>query len=98
MKYTIILEEPAQRSIEETFLWGVSNWGLEAAQNWYEEVFAQITTLSTLPERHPIAPDMQRFSEEIRHMVFQRYRILFTVRGDVVHVLYFRGAFKGKRK
>jgi plasmid stabilization system protein ParE len=98
MSYTVVIEEPAQRSIEETFLWGVEQWGLEMAQNWYDEVFATIATLSTLPDRHALAPDMKKVPEKIRHMIFQRYRILFTVRGELVHVLYFRGAFKGKRQ
>lgn len=95
--YQVIVEEPARQDIETSYYWGCEKWGVPKAQKWYGEVIASIATLATLPERHPIAPETQdEFQEEIRQMIFQRYRVLFTIRGNTVHVLHFRGAYREK--
>ena len=95
--YQIVVEEPARQDMENSYSWGCEKWGIAQAQKWYEGVIAEIATLSTFPERHPIAPETHdEFQEEIRQMLFQRYRVLFTIRGDAVHVLHFRGAYRGK--
>jgi len=48
-----------------------------------------------MPSRNPIAPENEEFDETIRHMVSERYRVLFTIRTGSVHVLHVRGPFKG---
>lgn len=95
-KYQIILETTALQEIELSYVWGREQWGADQARRWYQILKETIRSLSTLPERHPIAPEFEReeLGDQIRQMVFQRYRILFTVRENKVHVLHVRGAYK----
>ena len=44
----------------------------------------------------PLAPEDDEFSAEIRQMIVGRYRILFTIRKQKVHVLHIRGAYPAK--
>lgn len=97
-KYKIKLETSVLQDIEQSYVWGCKQWGVEQAQKWYRSAKETIRNLAVFPERLPIAPeakDTTEFQEEIRQMVFQRYRILFTVKGNTVHVLHLRGAYKG---
>lgn len=97
-KYRIILETTALQDIELSYVWGREQWGAEQAKKWYGILKAAIRTLSTLPERHPIAPELEReeLGDQVRQMVFQRYRILFTIKENTVHVLHVRGSYSGE--
>lgn len=79
MKYRVILEAPAMKDIEAIFLWGVEAWGAQRARRWYEGVSEAIGALAAFPKSHPVAPDTGSFSQEIRQMMFQRYRVLSGV-------------------
>lgn len=97
-KYKIKLEISVLQDIERSYVWGCKQWGVEQAKKWYRSTKETIRNLAVFPERHPVAPETEgktEFQEEIRQMVFQRYRILFTIKGNTVHVLHVRGAFKG---
>ncbi|HVS70388.1 MAG TPA: type II toxin-antitoxin system RelE/ParE family toxin [Phycisphaerae bacterium] len=47
-------------------------------------------TLADFPKRHPVAPESAHESTEIRQIVVLRYRVLFRIIGDTVHVLRVR--------
>ena len=97
-KYKIKLESSVLQDIELSYVWGRDQWGIEQAKKWYRSTKEAIRSLAVFPERHHITPDTQEkaeFQEEIRQMIFQRYRILFTIKENTVHVLHLRGAFKG---
>jgi hypothetical protein len=53
-----------------------------------------IASLANSPERRAFAPETDRSPFEVRQLLDGRrphaYRILFTIRGDVVHVLHIR--------
>jgi len=55
-----------------------------------------IASLSSLPERCPLAPENARFPFEVRQLLYGRkphvYRILFTIEGDAVKILHIRHA------
>lgn len=97
-KYKVKLETTALRDIELSYVWGCEQWGVEKAKTWYRAIKGAIRTLATIPERHSIASELEQeeLGDEVRKMVFQRYRILFTVKQDTVHVLHVRGAHKGE--
>jgi len=44
------------------------------------------------PGGFPLAPENDDFPEEIRQMILDRYRVLFTIRKHKVHLLHVRGA------
>ena len=53
-----------------------------------------IGSLADNPQRNSLAPEDEYFREEIRNLLYGKrknvYRVIFTVRGDTVHVLHFR--------
>ena len=71
-----------------------------AAVRWYNGLLKAIRSLAESPGRCSLAPEDERFPEEIRNLLYGKrttaYRIIFTIRGDTVHVLHFRrGAREG---
>ena len=69
------------------------------ATKWFNGLAAAICSLEDFPERCPLAEESKAFEVEIRQLVYGKrvgaYRILFTIVGDVVHVLHVR---HGRRK
>lgn len=65
-----------------------------AGLRWFMAMDKAITSLANFPERCPLAPETSRFPFEVRQLLYGKrphtYRILFTVRGDTVHVLHIR--------
>jgi plasmid stabilization system protein ParE len=93
-KYAVIFEEPAQANIRESYEWGCRAWGKSQAQKWVRELRTEILKqLATIPAGFPLAPENEKFDEEIRQMIVGRYRVLFTIHGKKVHILHVRGAY-----
>ena len=67
-----------------------------AAVRWYNQLLEVIFALDILPERCPFAPESKFLNAEIREAFHGRrqhkYRILFTVTENKVHVLHVRHA------
>jgi hypothetical protein len=51
--------------------------------------------LRQFPESSPIAPESEDLGRELRQFVIDRYRVIFIVQGDIVTVLFVRGAYLG---
>lgn len=93
MKYKVVIELSAENDIDQSYVWGCNEWGTAKARKWYNSLLKAIKSLAEFPERYPIAPENDEFSEEIRQLVYGRYRVLFTIRGKNVCVLHCRGAY-----
>src|SRR6266700_1471141 len=93
MKYKVMLEPRAGADIEEAYLW-IATRAPDSAIKWFNGIYAAIETLETFPERCPRAPENEFFDEEIRELFYRkrvgRYRILFTIAGQTVHILHVR--------
>lgn len=93
MKCRVVLEERAAEDLESITLW-LAQQSEGAARKWYRQVRDAIESLGESPQRCPLAPENAAFVEEIRHLLHGRkpyvYRILYTVRDNVVHVLHIR--------
>jgi plasmid stabilization system protein ParE len=64
------------------------------AQRWARQLrTAVLDQLGIVPKAFPLAPENDEFSEEIRQMSVGRYRVLYTIKGDRVHVLHVTGAY-----
>jgi len=73
----------------EAYFW--INEELEgAALRWYEGIMKAFRSLEKNPLRCPHAPESAFFEEEIRQLIYGKYRILFTVEGETVFVLRVR--------
>jgi len=93
-RYTVVFEESAQADVRKSYDWGYRFWGKKEAQRWVRELRTTVLRqLSILPKGFPVAPEDDEFSEEIRQMVVDRYRVLFTIRKGKVHVLHIRGPY-----
>jgi plasmid stabilization system protein ParE len=93
MIYRVVIQPPAQADIEATYL-RIAAEAPETAVRWYNGLIDAIESLSLHPRRCALAPENPAFEHEIRHLLYgrtgRRYRVLFTVVDDRVHVLHFR--------
>jgi plasmid stabilization system protein ParE len=91
--WDVIVERPAQRDIAEARLW-LADRNPAAADRWFNSIYVTIGSLEIFPERCPLAPESRSLSAEIREILHGRrqhkYRILFTVSENEVHVLHVR--------
>ena len=97
MTHRVVIQPRAERDIRDAALWVLDrSKSRPTALRWAKSIREKIATLATQPLRAPIDPDSAAFGEEVRVLLHGRkggrYRILFAVRGDVVHVLTVRHA------
>jgi len=93
-RYAVVFEESAQADVRESYNWGCRVWGTREAQQWVRQLRTAVSKqLAVVPKGFPLAPEDGEFSVEIRQMVVDRYRVLFTIKGRKVHVLHVRGSY-----
>lgn len=89
----MIILPSAERDIVDAYEW-LAEQDEKAAARWYNRLLDVIFSLESFPERCPLAPESRFLSADIREIFHGRrqhkYRILFTVTGDNVHVLHVR--------
>jgi len=92
-RWNVIVELPAQQDIAEARAW-IAERNPRAADRWFNSIYDTIGSLELFPERCPLAPESQFLSAEIREIFHGRrqhkYRILFTLSENRVHVLHVR--------
>jgi plasmid stabilization system protein ParE len=92
-KFRVIIEVAARKDIEAHYLY-LKRRSSSAAVRWFNGISDKIQELETLPNLNGIAPESDAFPLTIRHALYgrrpHRYRILFTVVRDRVHVLHVR--------
>lgn len=74
---------------DEAFMW-LYNEAPEAALRWYDGLMDALRSLERSPLRWGLAREKPFFEEEIRQLIYGRYRILFVVKGKTVYVLRVR--------
>lgn len=93
MNYRVVIETRAIRDIDEATGW-IAAQASDAAERWLNAIEAEINTLSRFPERCPRPCEDGLFKHELRQLVFGRrhgrFRVIFTIREDAVHVLHVR--------
>jgi plasmid stabilization system protein ParE len=92
-RWSVIVEEPAQKDIAKAYYW-IAERNAEIADRWFGGLYRTIGSLETFPERAPLAPESKNLKREIREIFHGRrqhkYRILFTISKNEVHVLHVR--------
>ncbi len=84
--------EPTDKALVdagEAYFW-INEQSEGIALRWYEGLLKAFRSLEKNPLRCPLAPESAFFDEEIRQLIYARYRILFTVEGETVFVLRIR--------
>jgi plasmid stabilization system protein ParE len=93
VNYRVVIETRAIRDIDEATGW-IAGQAFDAAERWFNAIEAQINSLARFPERWPRGREDGLFKYELRQLVFGRrhgrYRVIFTIFPDAVHVLHVR--------
>src|SRR5579862_8748310 len=91
----VVVTEQAEREMQAAFDWWVEHRSKRQAGRWYAGLAKAIADLSENPERHGQSRERDRFSYEIRDLLFgigrrPTHRAVFTIRGEEVVVLTVR--------
>ncbi len=93
MIHYVIIQPNAEAALDAACLYRRER-APDAAARWFAGFVEAIYSLESFPERCPLAPENEHFSEEIRQLLYGAgrdvFRILFTIKGDAVHVLHIR--------
>jgi plasmid stabilization system protein ParE len=95
MTYEVFITARAQQEAQANHDWWAKYRSVEQAVRWYERFLKIALTLESNPERHGLAPENDRFSENIRQLNFgigrkPTHRLIYTVRAEKVVVLRVR--------
>ena len=95
MAFRVDVTLKAYRDLSGILRWLLAEHAGEQGLSWYDGLRRAIDTLSEAPTRCPKAPENETSRREIRHLLYGNkphvYRILFTIRKDVVTILHVRG-------
>lgn len=93
MTYRVIIQPTAEAELDAAYR-RIRARAPAAADRWFHGIVEAINTLQDFPARCPLAPENGHFAEEIRQLLYgrrrDRYRILFTIGEESVHVLHIR--------
>jgi plasmid stabilization system protein ParE len=89
MSYHIIVQPAADEELQQAAHW-IAQYSPEKATLWYFDALQAIESLRNFPARCPFAPERKTFKMEIRHRLFDKYRILFVIEDETVYVLRVR--------
>jgi plasmid stabilization system protein ParE len=85
-KYSVIVEERAYNDLRNIFIYIAKDSPLIADQI-YDGLLEQMHSLEEFPQKHQVIIIVH--DHEIRHLVFKkRFRILYTIRNNTVHILH----------
>ncbi|NEQ37381.1 MAG: type II toxin-antitoxin system RelE/ParE family toxin [Okeania sp. SIO3I5] len=89
MIFQVEISPSALSDAENVFLW-IQQQNLQKASEWYNGFVDAILSLETFPNRCTIAPESADVGREIRQLIYNKHRILFVVKEQVVQVLRVR--------
>ncbi|MBP6820407.1 MAG: type II toxin-antitoxin system RelE/ParE family toxin [Acidobacteria bacterium] len=89
MSFNVIVEQEAEEDLKAIAQW-IAQYSPDKAALWYFDATEAIESLENFPARCPFAPESKRFDAEIRHLIFDKHRILFIIDDETVYVLRVR--------
>ncbi len=89
MSYRVLIQPPSARDLEAAYEW-IARHSVERAAAWLEGAFMAIESLNALPRRCPLATENEAFDVEVRQLLYDGFRILFTVEENQVRILHIR--------
>lgn len=87
MKYRVIIQPAVDHNIEAVYDYLWTDAPLYA-ERWLTGIYEAIFSLDQMPRRCTQAADAESWGIEIRQLLYGSHRILFTISGPEVHVLY----------
>ncbi len=88
-RFQVKVDDEAWREAMRAF-WRIREEAPLNAERWLQGLSDAIESLEQMPRRCALARENEFFEEELRQLVFKSHRIVFTIRGDTVHVLFIR--------
>lgn len=93
MAFQVRTTKTAELQIETAYLW-LKKRNSIYADEWFKGLMNAIASLQDKPRRCSLATESDVFSEEVRQLLYgksrNKYRILFTIREDIVYILFVR--------
>ncbi|MEP6944867.1 MAG: type II toxin-antitoxin system RelE/ParE family toxin [Acidobacteriota bacterium] len=91
-KFRIEFADEAKLDFAKSYDWGKRNWGQASATRWYREVRAKVREiLGHFPLSQSVAPESSELDQELRQMIFRRYRVIYEIDGRTVRILHLKG-------
>ncbi|TAF03800.1 MAG: type II toxin-antitoxin system RelE/ParE family toxin [Nostocales cyanobacterium] len=95
MTFQVEITPIAEKQIEQAYRW-YRERNPEFADTWFRGLMNAIATLQDKPQRCALAVEHEIFPEEVRQLLYGKskniYRVMFTIRENMVSVLYVRHA------
>jgi plasmid stabilization system protein ParE len=83
MNYRVELSSVAEAEADGAYLQLSQMTSPEKARRWYSGLLQAIESLSQMPKRCSLARENERFSQEVRQLIYGKgrnsYRVLFTI-------------------
>ena len=95
--YRIIFHEEARLEAIEFVRYLSEESSVDTALAWRAGLMSATDSLTEFPHRCPFSRENEAFENiELRQLIYKSHRLIFTVRGNEVHVLHVRhGAQEG---
>ena len=94
MAFLVETPPEAERDAQAILEWLYSQDAGDTGIRWFLALEDAIASLAIAPARCPLAPENADFPFEVRHLLYGRrpnvYRILFTIKRDMVSILHIR--------
>lgn len=87
--YKIEITTTAEVEAEEAILW-IKRHSSDAANRFGQGLIKAIKSPENNPLRCSLAPENEFFYEEIRQLLYGKYRILITIENKTVYILHIR--------
>ena len=88
-KYRVELSARAERDLREAYAY-IGEHGPANPDAWKAGLEEKIALLESMPMRCGIAPEDAYREPEIRQTFYGKYRIIFTIRYDIVYIISIR--------
>jgi len=91
-RFQVIIERPAADDIDHYYQRAAAAGAALNAARWYNRIVEAILALEDGAEWRGPVPEQDEFSERLYQLIFERrFRIMYTVIEDRVHILCVRG-------
>jgi plasmid stabilization system protein ParE len=85
-KFNVFITQSAQNDLEHIFFYIVSD-STNNAKKFILELEEKIYSLDIFPERCPYIPENTYFGTNYRHLIHNKYRVVYKIVGDSVYIL-----------
>lgn len=94
--YRLHVSQRAEHDADTIYAW-LAKRSVQGAVSWVAILRETLQSIVEDPQRHPHAPEASSVGADVRHAMFKtrrghRYRVLYVIRGETVHIVAIRGS------